>query len=84
MSGEGAGDEDHGSGRLNALSMNAAIAPANPPPFPKETGEDKGGGHGNGRLNARTMNAAIAWRLTAVSGQKISGPIPQPVVIPRR
>ena len=40
--------------------------------------------YGSGRLNALTMNAAIAWRLTAVSGQKISGPVPQPVVIPRR
>jgi hypothetical protein len=37
--------------------------------------------HGNGGLNARTMSAAIARRLAAASGQKIGGPVPQPVVI---
>jgi hypothetical protein len=40
--------------------------------------------YGSGRLNALTMKAAIAWRLTGFSGQKINGPVPQPVVIPRR
>jgi hypothetical protein len=42
------------------------------------------GGQGSGMLNARTMKAAIAWRLTESSGQKINGPVPQPVVMPRR